>query len=80
MAFPEAGARGGPGQLIKAATGQRLRRLRDEAAAARQWRHLCCDRACCWPSAGDPGVSGAAQWSAFLTTAAVAGLSSFVGW
>jgi hypothetical protein len=63
--FRKAGARGGPGQLIKTATGQRLRRLRDEAAAARQWRHLCCDRAGCWPSAGDPAVSGAAQWSTF---------------
>jgi hypothetical protein len=38
--FRRAGARGGPEQLIKTATGQRRRRIRDEAAAARQWRHL----------------------------------------
>jgi hypothetical protein len=55
VAFRKAGARGGPGQLIKTATGQRLRRLRDEAAAARQRRHLCCDRTGCGPSAGGSG-------------------------
>jgi hypothetical protein len=51
--------------LIKMATGKLRRRFVHDAAAARQWRHLCCDRAGCWPSAGDPAVSGAAQWSTF---------------
>jgi hypothetical protein len=70
----------GPEQLIKTATGQRRRRLRDEARSRRQWRHLCCDRAGCWPSAGAPGVSGAAQWLAFRSPPLPSlGLSSFVG-
>jgi hypothetical protein len=82
---PLGGFSGGPGpmgpeQLIKTATGQRRRRLRDEARSRRQWRHLCCDRAGCWPSAGAPGVSGAAQWLAFRSPPLPSlGLSSFVG-
>ena len=64
----------GPEQLIKTATGQRRRRLRDEARSRRQWRHPVLRSGGLLALGGcSRGQRSSAVVSISVTTAAIAG-------